>query len=113
MVLFSDGQSHDQSKAVRVAREMKEKGVEILCVGIGNGITVERLIEKLKEISSKPEYTFKSTVNALNTIEDTLVKDMCEAISKQTQRLFVFQNAVPKARFIHQISVTSNAIQNR
>jgi ribose 5-phosphate isomerase len=61
---------------------MKDNGVEILCVGIGNGNTIERLIKQLKEISSKPEYTFKITVNALNTIEESLVKDMCEAISK-------------------------------
>ena len=80
--MFSDGQSHDQTRAVRVAQEMKEKGVVILSVAIGNGLSVERLMKKLKEISSKPEYTFKSTINALNTIEDTLVKDMCEAISE-------------------------------
>ena len=82
VVLFSDGESHDHSKAVRIAQEMKDDGVEILCVGIGNGNTIERLIKQLKEISSKPEYTFKITVNALNTIEESLVKDMCEAISK-------------------------------
>ena len=82
VVLFSDGESHDHSKAVRIAQEMKDNGVEILCVGIGNGNTIERLIKQLKEISSKPEYTFKITVNALNTIEESLVKDMCEAISK-------------------------------
>ena len=87
MVLFSDGESHDHSKAVRVAQEMRDNGVEILCVGIGNanGQSFTRLMKQLKEISSKPEYTFKTTMNALNTIENSLVKDMCEAISKYTQ----------------------------
>ncbi|XP_028392610.1 von Willebrand factor A domain-containing protein 2-like [Dendronephthya gigantea] len=81
LVVFSDGQSHDHSKAVNMARKMKEKGVAILCVAIGNGITVNRLTRMLQQISSKPEYTFKSSVNALNTIEDSLVKNMCETIS--------------------------------
>ena len=84
LVLFSDGQSHDQSRAVRVAREMNAKGVAILCVAIGKGQVVNALMEKLQEISSKKEYTFKSSINALDTIEDSLVKDMCEAISKYT-----------------------------
>ena len=82
VVLFSDGESHDHSKAVRVAQEMKDNGVEVLCVGIGNGLAVDRLMRQLREISSKPEYTFKITMNALNTIENSLVKDMCKAISK-------------------------------
>lgn len=82
LVLFSDGQSHDHSRAVVEARKMKEKGVSILCVAIGSGLTVNRLTRKLKEISSKPEYTFNSSVNALNTIEDSLVKNMCDTISK-------------------------------
>ena len=82
VVLFSDGESQDHSKAVRVAREMKDKGVEILCVGIGKGLNVARLMRQLREISSKPKYTFKIAMNALNTIENSLVKDMCEAISK-------------------------------
>ncbi|CAB3983251.1 neural cell adhesion molecule 1-like [Paramuricea clavata] len=81
VVLFSDGESHDHSKAVRVAQEMRDNGVEILCVGIGNGQTQNRLMKQLKELSSKPGYTFNITMNALNTIENSLVKDMCEAIS--------------------------------
>ena len=85
MVLVSDGKSHDHRKAVRVARKMKQKGVKILCVGIGRGRKVDRLIKQLQEISSKPEYTFKTTMNALDTIENSLVKDMCEPISKYTQ----------------------------
>jgi predicted RNase H-like nuclease len=85
VVLVSDGKSHDHRKAVRVARKMKQKGVTILCVGIGRWRKVDRLIKQLQEISSKPEYTFKTTMNALNTIENSLVKDMCEPISKSTQ----------------------------
>jgi hypothetical protein len=85
VVLVSDGKSHDHRKAVRVARKMKRKGVTILCVGIGRGRKVDRLIKQLQEISSKPEYTFKTTMNALDTIENSLVKDMCEPISKYTQ----------------------------
>ena len=85
VVLFSDGQSHDHTRAVRVAREMKDAGVAILCVAIGRGQNADQLMKQLKEISSKDEYTFKSNVNALKTIEDSLVKDMCEAISKYTE----------------------------
>ena len=85
LVLFSDGEAQDQSKAVRVAREMKANGVAILCVAIGKGQNVYKLMEQLKQISSKKEYTFKSNINALDTIEDSLVKDMCEAISKYTE----------------------------
>ena len=83
LVLFSDGKAHDQSKAVRVAREMKAKGVTILSVAIGKGQTVNKLMEQLQQISSKKEYTFKSNVNALATIEDSLVKDMCKAVGNQ------------------------------
>ena len=82
LVLFSDGLPNDQSKAVRVAREMKAKGVAIFCVAIGEGQAVNELMEKLQEISSKKEYTFKSSLSTLDSIEDPLVKDMCERISK-------------------------------
>lgn len=82
IVLFSDGQSHDHSYAVRVAREMKDNGVAILCVAIGKGQKLYTLFKKLKEISSKPEYTFKININAMNTIADSLVKEMCDAVSK-------------------------------
>ena len=85
LVLFSDGEAHDQSKAVRVAREMKAKGVAILSVAIGKGQTVNKLMEQLQQISSKKEYTFKSNFNALATIEGSLVKDMCKAVGKYTE----------------------------
>ena len=42
---------------------------------------------QLTQISSKNEYSFKSNVNALDTIEDLLVKDMCEAIMVSTYTL--------------------------
>ena len=84
LVLFSDGQSHDQSAAESVARKMKAKDVAIFCVAIDKGKTVDQLVGKLQQISSKKEYTFKSHVDALKTIEDSLVQDMCDAISEYT-----------------------------
>lgn len=82
VVLYSGGESHDQPKAVRVARQMKAKGVALLCVAINKAQRVGRLMKQLQEISSKAEYTFKSNFNALNTIKDSLVKEMCEEIGK-------------------------------
>ena len=84
LFLFSDGASHDQNRAERVAQEMKTEGVAILCVGIGKSQYLNVYMEKLRKIASKKEYAFKSNINALATIEDSLVKEMCEAISKYT-----------------------------
>ena len=84
VVLFSDGASSDQDTAQRVAKEMKANGVAILCVAIGNNEEVDNLFKQLQEISSKPEYTFKSNIDALDAIKDSLVKEICEAIGKHT-----------------------------
>lgn len=82
LVLFTDGESSDHGTAVQAAQQLKARDVAILCVGIGNGATVNRLIHQLKELASKPEYVFKSNMNALNTIENELVKDICKSIRK-------------------------------
>ena len=84
VVLFTDGESNDFSKAVRVAREMRDKGVAILCVAIGRGQLVDRLVKQLQQISSKDEYIFKSNIDALDAIKDSLVKETCEATGKHT-----------------------------
>ena len=83
VVLFTDGESSDHGKAVRVAREMKDKGVAILCVAIGKG-QLDSLRKQLQQISSKDEYIFKSNIDALDAIKDSLVKETCEAIGKHT-----------------------------
>lgn len=49
---------------------------------------------QLQQISSKNEYSFKSNVNALDTIEDLLVKDMCEAIIVSTQSVSLLLGSV-------------------
>lgn len=82
LLLFSDGASHDQSRAVRIVREMNAKGVTILCVAIGRGQAINNLMKKLQQIASMKDYVFKSNIHALDTIEDSLVKDICERISK-------------------------------
>ena len=82
LVLCSDGASQDHAQAVKAAQAMKNKGVEILCVGIGQGNTVQTLMNQLKQLASKPEYLFQTAMGAMNTIENTLVKDMCEAAGK-------------------------------
>ena len=83
LLVFSDGQSHDHSKAVRETTQMKKEGVAVLCVAIGGGATNGRLIGQLQQLASKPEHVFKSAMDALDTIEDTLVKDMCDVVGKK------------------------------
>ncbi|XP_028392830.1 von Willebrand factor A domain-containing protein 2-like isoform X2 [Dendronephthya gigantea] len=80
VVIFTDGRSDDHSRAVQFAQELKANHVAILCVGIGQGRTVYRLIKQLNQLASKREYVFKSPINALDTIENALVKEICEAI---------------------------------
>ncbi|XP_028392831.1 von Willebrand factor A domain-containing protein 2-like [Dendronephthya gigantea] len=80
LVLFTDGQSSDHNKAVQAASQLKGSGVAILCVAIGNGATSTSLLRQLGDLASKQEYVFKSNMNALDKIEDELVKDICISI---------------------------------
>ena len=69
---------------------MKAKGAEVLCVGIGKSKANARLIRQLQELASKPEYVFETTFDVLETIENTLVKEVCEAIGKSEKRVPMF-----------------------
>ena len=82
LVLFSDGESQDHARAVATAQAMKNTGVEILCVGIGQGRTNQKLIEQLRQLVSKPQYLFQTAIDAINTIENSLVGEICEAARK-------------------------------
>lgn len=76
---MSDGMSDDHNKAVEIARKLKDKGVVILCVAIGEGNQIKRFREKLREIASESEYMFNCRASDLNTIKDSLVEVMCNA----------------------------------
>ena len=67
LVLFSDGKSGDHARAVTAAQAMKNKDVEILCVGIGEGNTVQNLMEQLEQLATKPGYLFQTAMGAMNT----------------------------------------------
>ena len=68
---------------MRETNQMKKEGVAVLCVAIGKGAVNGKLLQQLKQLASEPEHVFKSAMDALDTIEDTLVKDMCEVIGKK------------------------------
>ena len=89
LVLFTDGKSYDHIAAVQAAQQLKAGDVAILCVAIGKGATSNQLIEQLTQLASKPEYVFKSNINALNAIENELVRKICISIRKYTTKKYM------------------------
>ena len=69
---------------------------------------------QLQQILSTNEYSFKSNVNALDTIEDLLVKDMREAIIVSTQSVSLLLGSVVRkvnSGFYRMVMVKPNILK--
>lgn len=76
VIVLTDGQSTSPSKTQTAARLLHQTGVEVITVGIGNGITQS----ELAVIASDVQHVFKvQSFDALNTIKAELTNAACQA----------------------------------
>ncbi|XP_061164208.1 von Willebrand factor A domain-containing protein 2-like isoform X4 [Saccostrea echinata] len=77
-VIITDGQSDGKSSTLSEAQLLRNNGVIIFSVGVGDGVDMS----ELQGMATKTSYVFDvSTFSALNSIRDKLAKTTCEVIS--------------------------------
>lgn len=74
-VIITDGRSNDKSKTLSEARALRNSGVTIISVGVGDGVDAS----ELRGMASKESYVFDvSTFRALDSIRKKLTETTCE-----------------------------------
>lgn len=77
-VVITDGQSNNKIETLKEAEKLRNSGVIIFSVGVGDG--VDR--SELSGMASRSSYVFDvATFSALDSIRDRLTKTACEVIS--------------------------------
>ncbi|XP_062584741.1 matrilin-2-like [Saccostrea cucullata] len=77
-VIITDGQSDDKSSTLSEAQLLRNNGVIIFSVGVGDGVDES----ELQGMATKASYVFDvSTFSALNSIRDKLARTTCDVIS--------------------------------
>ena len=79
LILYTDGYASDGDEQLREADQLKQNGVKIICVGIGQGAD----LESLKETASPSckgtgdKLVFQADFNELDTITDAIAQEAC------------------------------------
>ncbi|XP_062579053.1 matrilin-3-like, partial [Saccostrea cucullata] len=77
-VIITDGKSNDKSSTLSEAQLLRNNGVIIFSVGVGDGIDTS----ELQGMATKTSYVFDvSTFDTLNSIRDNLAKPKCKVTS--------------------------------
>ncbi|XP_056010717.1 sushi, von Willebrand factor type A, EGF and pentraxin domain-containing protein 1-like isoform X2 [Ostrea edulis] len=77
-VIITDGRSNDKSKTLSEARALRNSGVTIISVGVGDGVDAS----ELRGMASKESYVFDvSTFRALDSIRKKLTETTCEVMA--------------------------------
>ncbi|XP_062584713.1 sushi, von Willebrand factor type A, EGF and pentraxin domain-containing protein 1-like [Saccostrea cucullata] len=77
-VIITDGKSNNKALTLSEAQLLRNDGVIIFSVGVGDGVDAS----ELQGMATKASYVFDvSTFSALNSIRDKLARTTCEVIS--------------------------------
>ncbi|CAB4028109.1 Hypothetical predicted protein [Paramuricea clavata] len=84
LLLFTDGQATDkQGKQVEQAKKLKDDGVKVITVGMGERETIDNFREKLREMASRDSDSaaplmFETAFEYLDLIANNLVEEACD-----------------------------------
>ena len=78
IVLLTDGESHDNPKAIDEAGKLRDEDVSIIAIGVGKGEVNDDLYDFLKDIAFGSDYVFKVSFTELDTILDGVTRAACE-----------------------------------
>ena len=79
LILYTDGKSTDKQVALDEAEQLKQNGVKIICVGIGNNADLDSL-KKMASPSCEgtgDKLVFQADFHELDTITDAIVEEAC------------------------------------
>ena len=79
VVILTDGEARDRKKALEEAGKLREKGVHIIAIGMGEETTVATFREDLKLMASRSSDVFTANFKKLPYLVKTLTSEICYA----------------------------------
>lgn len=79
VVILTDGEARDRAKALDEAEELRNKGVQIIAVGMGEKDTVSSFRKDLKLMASRSSDVFTADFKKLPYLVQALTSEICNA----------------------------------
>ena len=77
LVILTDGEARDRTKALKEAAKLRKKGVQIIAIGMGEEKTVATFRKDLKLMCSKSSQVFTADFKKLPYLIKTITSEIC------------------------------------
>lgn len=93
VVILTDGEARDRVKALEEAKKLREKGIQIITIGMGEEQTIATFRKDLRAMASKSSNVFTADFKKLPYLVKTLTSEICYA--KKPKGMRVFREQIP------------------